>query len=242
MAKLVVVLSALLALSTLSGCMMSGGPQVVGSGRPATQEYDLSGFTKVDVGSAFEVEIAAADDYAVAVTVDDNLVEYLEVLVDGDTLRIGLKPRLGLGLRNMTLRARIAMPNIEGIDLSGATRGRVSGFGRSELIEVDVSGASQLRGELSANEMRIEASGASRVELIGATGPLEAKASGASELRLQDLSSDDTRVEVSGASTIIVNATGALTGEASGASTVRYKGTPASVNVESSGASTVRPQ
>jgi hypothetical protein len=242
MSRLVLFLTGVLAVAMLSGCfpIVTGGEQVVGSGRSATQEYDFSGFTRVGVGSAFEVDINQGDDYAVAVTVDDNIVEYLDVRVDGDTLLIGLRPSLRLGFRNMVLRAEITMPDLAGLDLSGATRTRVNGFSNDRMVDIEVSGASQLTGDLTSGEMNVEASGASRVELNGETGALDARASGASTLRLQDLASTDTRVDASGASTIVVNPSGRLTGDASGASTVRYAGSPSTVQVDTSGASSVR--
>jgi hypothetical protein len=242
MSKLVLFVTAITALAMLSGCfpIVVGGEQVVGSGRAITEEYDFSGFTRVNVGSAFEVDVNQGDNYAVAVTVDDNIVQYLDVRLDGDTLRIGLKPTIRFGFRNTVLRAEVTMPELEGLDVSGATRTRVNGFSSDKMVEIEVSGASQLTGDVSSSEMNIEASGASRVELNGETGRLDARASGASTLRLQDLSSTDTRVNASGASTIVVNPSGRLTGDASGASTVRYSGSPASVQVDTSGASSVR--
>jgi hypothetical protein len=242
MSKLALILTAVLAVAMLSGCfpIVVGGEQVVGSGRSTTEEYDFSGFTRVNVGSAFEVDITQGGDYAVAVTVDDNIVQYLDVRVDGDTLRIGLRPSVRFGFRNTVLRAEITMPDIEGLDLSGATRSRVDSFSNDKTVDIEVSGASQLNGNISSGEMNIEASGASRVELTGETGALDARASGASTLRLQDLASADTRVDASGASTVVVNPSGRLTGDASGASTVRYAGSPSTVQVNTSGASSVR--
>ena len=242
MSKFALILTAVLAVAMLSGCfpVAVGGSQVVGSGRTTTQTYDFSGFTRVQIGSAFEANVTQGDDYKVAVTVDDNIVEYLDVRVEGDTLRIGLKPTLVMGFRNTTLRADVTLPDIAGLDVSGAARTRVTGLNTGKAVEIRVSGASQLTGDISSGEMNIDASGASRAELSGKTGRLEARASGASTLRLQDLASTDTRVEASGASNVTVNPSGRLTAEASGASNIRYTGSPTSVQADTSGASSVR--
>jgi len=64
---------------------------VYGSGTPVTKTYDYTGFTKVTVESGFVATVEWGDDFAVSVTVDDNLVkEHLKVELDGDTLRVGL--------------------------------------------------------------------------------------------------------------------------------------------------------
>ena len=230
-----------LASAMLAGCMPTiGGTMVTGSGRASTQEYDLSGFSKVNVSSAFRAEIRQGESYRVSVTIDDNLVEYLDVRVEGGTLHIGMKPRVSIGFRNTTQRAEITMPALEGVELSGATQGTVSGFASDRPLEVEVSGASRLRGDITAGETRMNVSGASTVEVEGAASGLDIEASGASSVRLDNFATQDARVEVSGASNATVNAKGKITGTASGASTVNYIGEPASVRVDSSGASNVR--
>lgn len=239
-------LVALCLVGALAGCTVPNilsGTTVTGSGRTTTQEYDFTGFNKVVVSHAFQATVTRGDAYRVAVTVDDNLVEYLDVRVDGDTLRIQLKPVLSLGFRNTTLRAEVTLPSLAGLDLSGATRTQLSGFTNSEQLDVEISGASQLRGNVTVSgATTIRASGASTLELTGSSASLNANASGASTVRLQDFPTGDARVDVSGASNITVNAKGRITGEASGASSVKYTGNPASVLVDTSGASSVRQQ
>jgi hypothetical protein len=54
-------------------------------------EKDYTGFDKVAVGNAFTVDISQGDSFSVVLNVGDNLVEYLAVGMEGDTLKIGLK-------------------------------------------------------------------------------------------------------------------------------------------------------
>ncbi|MGE5601621.1 MAG: head GIN domain-containing protein [Nitrososphaerales archaeon] len=240
MSKLFPVLTGLLVVGMLAGCAFNPASVVTGSGRTTTQTYDFTGFTKVDIGSAFQTEITEGESYSVSVTIDDNLVEYLDVRVDGDTLHIGLKPILSLGFRNTTLEAKITMPDLAGLNLSGATRTHITGFSNTKSVSTEVSGASQLRGDITTGQMQLRASGASTVELTGATGPLDVEASGASTVRFDNFKSTDTQVRASGASNVTVNASGRLTGNASGASSISYVGSPASVQVDTSGASSVK--
>ena len=242
MSRFVRLLGVLVVLGLLAGCTFVGGQVVTGSGRTTTKDYDFSGFTKVSIGSAFQSQITQGESYAVSVTVDDNLLEYLDVRVDGDTLHVGLKPLVSLGFRNATLKTQITMPDLEGLDLSGATRTQLSGFSNTKPVDVEISGASQLHGDIKTGQMQMRASGASTVDISGSTGPLDVEASGASTVRLNNFTSTDTSVRASGASNVTVNASGKLTGDASGASTVRYAGNPASVQVDTSGASSVKQQ
>jgi len=66
------------------------GP-VTGSGNLVTLDKSFSDFTVVDVSWGFKVTITKADTYDVSITIDDNLVDYLQVSKSGNTLHIGLK-------------------------------------------------------------------------------------------------------------------------------------------------------
>jgi hypothetical protein len=231
-------LALVLVVVLVAGCVpVSFTNSITGSGRTVTKEFALAGFTKVDASSAFEVAITSGDNYSVAVTVDDNLVDQLDVTKSGDTLRIHLKP--SLSIRNTTMKARVTLPVLTGLDLSGATRTTVAGFDSAKTLDVRVSGASTLRGDIKSGDAQFDVSGASKVELEGSADGLNLKVSGASTATLDGFPSKDTTVEASGASHATVKASGKLTVEASGASSVTYVGEPANLSVNTSGASSV---
>jgi hypothetical protein len=226
---------------SLGGCFVSkSGPAIVGSGQTISKEYSLADFSKVAAGSTFQVEITQGDGYRVTLIIDDNLPDYLSVSRSGDTLRIFTQPNVSL--RNATLKARVVMPSLAGLDLSGATRTTVSGFASDNPLAIRVSGASNLRGEIKNGEADVSASGASHLELRGSAARLKVHVSGASHVNLEGYGSGDTSARAEGASHLTVNPSGHLTANASGASSVRYAGRPASVQANASGASSVKPK
>ena len=127
-----IIVAVLVAVLLTSGLLVGCGGVVVGSGKLATQEFNFSDFKRVDVSSAFEVEIAQSGSYHVSVTADDNLFEYIEVSKEGETLKIGLKTVTNLG--PATLKAQITMPQLSGLILSGASKGSVSSFSSTEQV------------------------------------------------------------------------------------------------------------
>ncbi len=223
----------------LAGCILPTTKSVSGSGKTVTLDFALDDFTRVSVGSAFKLDITQGDAFSIQVEVDDNLEQYLDVKRSGDTLEIGLKPRLGILFGNTTLRAWVTMPQLTGLEASGASNCRISGFSSDKGLDLEASGASTVRGDAASGAAKIGASGASTVELKGSGTDLNAVASGASTLRLEDFAVTDARADASGASRITVNVTGTLDATASGASSVRYVGDPAKVRENSSGASTI---
>ena len=244
-------------VALLAACSPEGGfGVVVGSGRLVTREESFRDFDRLDVGSAFEVNVRQGDSYQVTITVDENVVPYLDVAQVGSTLRIGLKPMTTVS--SVTLRAEITMPELVGLELSGASRGRVNGFessrdltlglsGAASLtadvgagnVRIDLSGASSLDGSISGGDVHMGLSGASRVDLSGSGRNLTLGASGASHADLGGFPVQDASVEISGASTGRIDVSGRLEVGASGASHLSYRGTPTLGRIETSGASTI---
>ena len=213
---------------------------LTGSGDVVTQTYDFSDFTGVHVASAFQAEIVRADDYSVEVTVDDNVIEHLQVEQKGDTVYIGLKPNLNLN--RATQKARITLPVLTDLDASGAAAVDLSGFQSSQNLQVDVSGASRVQGDIESGDLQTDVSGASTLRLTGSGEDADVKASGASTADLAAFSVANANANASGASRISLDVSGVLKAEASGASTVQYTGNPTVERSDASGASTISGQ
>ena len=75
---LVVILIVAILLPGCSGTVPI--PRLIkGSGRVVTQEMKFMGFTCIEVGSVFEVEIQESGSYLTAITADENLFDYINV-------------------------------------------------------------------------------------------------------------------------------------------------------------------
>jgi len=234
-----VLIAALTLTLGLAACGDECEEGVRGSGNVVTEEMAFADFTAVYVENAFVVEIIQSDSFSVTIRVDDNILDSVEVSKEGDTLRI----RLGRGVSlrgDVTLEAMITMPDLEGLELSGASRASVSGFRSSRELDIDLSGASALDGDLEAGSIDIDASGASTVALEGSAGGLTMVGSGASTLNLADFTVYTAEVTLSGASKATLHVQESIDPvDVSGASTLRYLGDPSLGNVSTSGASTV---
>ncbi len=231
-------LLAIIAL-TLGLAACSDQVAVRGSGNVVSEEMTFADFTAIDAANAFVVDIVQSESFDVTVRVDDNILDLLDVSRAGDTLRVRLKRGVNL-TGDVTLEAKIAMPDLDGLVLSGAASASVSGFRSQDRLDIELSGASAIEGDLEASHMDIEASGASRVALEGSATKLIIRGSGASSLDLADFTVDTAEVRLSGASEATVNVLERIDPvDVSGASRLRYLGDPSLGNVSTSGASTV---
>ncbi len=197
---------------------LSFGKGVRGSGNIVTEQRDLTSFTSVDVSSVFQVELTAGKEFAVEIEADDNLVPVIKTeVVDG---KLKLSTTQSIRGRSRMI-VRISAPDIERVDVSGAAKVNVA--------------------DIKNPAFTIDTSGASKVTVAGETSKLNISVSGASKVNAEQLRAENATVDASGASKINVNATNVLRADGSGASRIRYVGTPASIEKNTSGASSVKP-
>lgn len=234
--KLVVFLTVIL----LIGCVPDGRQIVInGSDSVVTQDKPLSGFDGVSVSQSFHVDIHQGKEFSVLVRVDEQLAEYVEVIRQGDTLRIGLNPDYSYTTTNATMQAEVTMPELTGLHLSGSSRATIDGFESGKSLTVEQSGSSSVRGTIRAGDTVVELSGSSRVTLTGAASALTVRASGSSRADLSSFPADSASVKSSGASEVTVSVSDRLQASASGASQVYYRGNPASTRADTSGSASV---
>ncbi|HJW74921.1 MAG TPA: head GIN domain-containing protein [Thermoleophilia bacterium] len=245
-------------LTLAAGCGgVPGIGEVTGSGTPVTGQHDYAGFSRVQVDNAFAATVTRGDTFAVSVTVDDNLVEYLRVELDGDTLRIGLDSNKRY--RDVTLMAEVTMPSLRALEVTGGSTADVTGFasqdpldlqlsgaGKADFtdmsagdVSVDVSGAAHLSGGLEAQELNGDVSGAGQVSLEGSASRAKLEASGAGKLELKDFSVQDVDLQLSGGASAEVRVTRSLNVEASGGAHLDYYGSPTLSKMEVSGGAEV---
>jgi hypothetical protein len=190
-----------------------------GSGNTASEVRRVSGFKAVDVGGVFQVEIVAQQEHAVEVEADDNLLQFIRTDVRNGVLNIETSRRLKT---SNPLRIRVAAPDIEELDVSGAASVAVS--------------------NLKNPGLKVDSSGASKIKVAGETSKLVIDVSGATKVDGQNLVAENVSVEASGASSVQVNVAGNLRARTSGASSVIYSGNPKEVVKKTSGASSVSPR
>ena len=195
--------------------------QIVGSRTFDAQRKEFADFTTIEVGGGFEVEIIQSASYNITITADDNMFDYIEVSKTGDTLTIGLK--WGYVYQNVTLEAEITMPDLYELEFSGGTQGSAKGFA-------------------SSHDFVLSLSGGCTISLKGAANDLIVSGSGGSHLHLSNFRVHDATVNLSGGSGATINLDGRLDGDLSGGSHLKYVGNPTTVDVNTSGGSTVGSQ
>ena len=208
---------------------------------PHVEPRTVAAFNSIEVSGAFEVWITQGNSEGLAVSSNaegDN--KNIVAEVKGGKLTIRYQSEGKKWFKNHKLRAYVAVKNLTAIRGSGATKFNIEGTLAALNLDIDLKGATDLKGKLTVNEkLKLELSGASDVTLTGAAGSLEIDASGASDVKAFELTAGSCNIDASGACNIRISAEKELSVELSGASNVQYQGAAMIRNIKTSGASNI---
>ncbi len=204
-----------------------------------TRKFSETGFTQLSMGSAFNVNVKQGGTYSILVTGRKEDLDDLQASVKGSEFNLGFKNN-SWGKNRKTVNVSIVMPNLDGVDFSGACKVAIADFSGVKKMDIEVSGASQVMMRFSTSKVNFELSGASSLTLNGSCDILNGEVSGASSFKGKEFTSKEVNIDASGASKAIVYASNKLSAEASGASSVRYSGSVKDIHSSTSGSSSVK--
>lgn len=209
-----------MSLLCLAGVAICGTGSTLAADPTTTVTFDFSDFTEISVVSVFRVAVTQSADFLVEVTIDEDVVDRVDVTQSGSRLRIGLLP----GNADIeTLEAVVTLPVLDSIDLSGVVNVTLNDFAQSELT-VNVAGVSRLLGDsLMISDLTASVSGVSQLD-FGNVRPL-----------------GNASIDVSGTSvaTLNMDVGSTLTGSVAGTSKLSYFGTNVEVVVTTDAFSSV---
>jgi hypothetical protein len=207
---------------------------------PNVEERSVSSFRSIDVSHAFDVFLTQGNEEKVAVSASEaKYLENIKVEVRNGVLHIWWDAKGKWNTGNKKLKAYISFRSLEKIKASGACDLSIVGDLKANDLLVDLSGASDLKGRIEAKKLAFDMSGASDAKISGTAVDLNVDASGASSFKGFDVTAEYCNISASGASDIKITVSKELSATASGASDIKYKGSGSIRDVKSSGASSI---
>jgi hypothetical protein len=203
------MMAALVALSATTAACDFVGTRGEGAVKSETRQTDA--FSRVESGGGVHVSIAIGDASALEVRAQGNLLPLIITEVADGTLRI----RSSKGYTTSEkIEVILATPHLDGIVLSGGSRGSVEGLA-SDAFDVELTGGSVLTAAGTANAVTLHITGGSVAEMDALTAAtINADLSGGSraEVRATDLikgsATGGSKVSVSGGASTTVDTTG----------------------------------
>jgi len=228
----------LTALLLLAGISCFAQKKVIND--PNIQERKVQSFSSISISGGIDLYLSQDNHEALAVSASEaKYVDGIKTEVKNGELRIWYTSPNKNWKENKKLRAYVSFKDIKNLKASGACDVMVSGRVDLDRLNIDISGASDFKGELRVQNLTVSQSGASDATISGKVNDLAVNASGASDMEAFKLESENCSAKASGASDIRVTVNKELTATANGASSIHYKGSAVIRDIRTSGAGSV---
>lgn len=200
------------------------------------EDRKVGSFDAINVGYGIDVHLYQSDKTSVAVKAKKEIMEHIITKVENGTLVIKVDNwKRAKGRKDVTIH----VPALEEISASGGSDVYGKGNWKMNDLEINLSGGSDLEMELTANRIECNASGGSDIDLTGSADKIDINCSGGSDVEAKKFTVKHCTVSASGGSDVEIHATESIDASASGASDITYKGNPSQVKVHSSGSSDI---
>jgi len=219
----------ILLISTLACRVSFGGIEVgtvKGSGKVVTAVRSVSGFNRIDLSGIGQLFIEVGEEEALDIEAEDNLLQYIETDVSGDTLTIGIKS--GTSIQpTREINYYLTVIDLESISVSGAGNVQTDALSSSDFL-IRISGAGNIDIErLDANNLDVNISGLGNLDINGGqVDTQDIDISGSGNFDAVEMESSEAGIHLSGLGGASVWVTGKLDADISGAGSVKYKGNP----------------
>lgn len=229
-------LLAIFSIAVLSSCKM-----ISGNGNVQKQTRNPGTFTKVHSSGSADVVIMNGSNCSITVEDDENLLPYMETVVNNGTLQIHYRD--GISVTNDHAKIYVTAPTLSDVTTSGASNITVSGILKNpDKISFNTSGVGNIEGEVDAPAVSATISGTGTVKLQGHTKDFDCELSGVGHADCGNLQSENTTVSVSGVGVAHVFASVHLSATVSGTASVHYRGNPQNPEIHTSGVGSVTPE
>lgn len=188
----------------VSGCHHGGKlGNVKGSGNRQTQKREIAPFTSISTEGTFSIEVVCQKDLSLEVEADDNILPLVTAEVSNNVLRLG---NSGGYSTVEPVKFRISVPNLEGLDVSGAGNINIKG--------------------MNNDKFEIDAEGAPTINVAGSTKMVDIHTNGAGKINTNNLNAVRAVVNSNGAAQVELDVDERLDVTVNGPSSVTYKGDP----------------
>jgi hypothetical protein len=206
------------------------------------ESRNVKGFHAIKVSGGIDLYLTQGNDEVVAVSASDlDLRDRIRTEVENGVLKIYMENKgMNWGWHDAKLKAYVSFRNLDQLVASGGSDIYPQSQLKVEKLDLRLSGGSDLKGaDVAIQELNIDQSGGSDVNISGQVQQLRVDASGGSDLHGFDLNTQICHISASGGSDARITVNQELNVEASGGSDIYYKGSAVIKDMKTSGSSSI---
>jgi len=213
--------------------IVGNNEKVRGSGNIKEEARSEGPFRSIRTSGSYNVYITQGAKHDIRIEADDNLLPLIITKVSGNDLEIYTKK--GYDIKpSKTINVYVTLDQLEELSSSGSGGFYSKNKLKGGNVKFSFSGSTNTELDLNANDLHVEVSGSSHLNLKGSIPATRYDISGSADVEALDLQSDNANISISGSGKLDVAVAKKLDLSVSGMGKVRYKGSPV-INQSSSG-------
>ncbi|MBC7885073.1 MAG: DUF2807 domain-containing protein [Saprospiraceae bacterium] len=206
-------------------CLMS-----VGFGQSKT----LPSFTSISTSGSVKVELVKGDQSKAEYTIVKGSADDLIIEVTGGELDVKIKSKNSFWNRSETkANVTVYYQTLNEIDCSAGSSISSNSEIKASVMDIDASSGAKCQVKVQSDGIKVSTSSGSKVTVSGTTGSATYDASSGARIDAVNLVASDADADVSSGGSISLFASKKLKAEASSGGNIKYRGNPASTNIDS---------
>lgn len=201
---------------------------VKGNGNVQTVERELTeDFDEIVISRGLDVYLTQDETLHLAVEADENLHDIIMTKVENNVLKIYAEQNINYA---SSQKVMVSFKDVSRITSSSGSDVYSTNTFNLNDVELETSSGSDMELEINADVVECSASSGSDLRLSGSANKLYAKASSGSDIKAGNLTVKTSEAKASSGADIVVNASEELVAKASSGGDIKYYGNPEKVS------------
>ena len=181
----------------------SRGKTVKASKNYVTKDIKVDNFTKLSVSGSPDVTYTQKPGKpSVEVYTSDNIVDLLDIRVEGNTLIVGFKKNVSVSYDK--LKIRVSAEKLNGIAVAGSGDVELANGLKTDELKISVAGSGDIEGNnISCTDLNISVAGSGDINSSNITcNNLKVSVAGSGDMKLDNVTAASTIASVAGSGTV----------------------------------------
>jgi len=214
----------LAAAASLGAC----GSSSAEAGPTISRDYKVGAFDKIEVAGPFDVTVTTGGRPSVHATGESDLIEKMEVVVEGGTLKIRPIKRNSMFNWNFgshgSAKVAVSVPALSEAAIAGSGGIAIDKVG-GDRFKGEIAGSGNLRlAAVDAGDIALSIAGSGGVSAAGKAKNVTYEIAGSGDINAKELVAETARVSIAGSGNVAGNATASAAVEMLGSGNVEMVG------------------
>lgn len=209
---------------------------ISGKGEIVSEQRNVEDFTKIELQGEFKVVLTQDSFSTMRVIAPENIVQQVKSRVSGNILSIKMDKQI---CDSTVVELVLSSKNWESIIATGSSDISGGNLINANNLDINLSGVSKINLNLIVSRLKTQASGSSEISLSGQCRQHIIDLSGSNKIQAFGFVVSDYKIESSGKSKLDINVLSNLEVKTSGVSEISYKGSPKNISKNESGSLTL---